>query len=281
MSRTGLTRRRLLQAGAAAAAGLGFYTWQWEPHWLEVVRLDLPVAHLPSSLVGRTLVQLSDIHVGPRVADAYLLDVFGQVSALAPDIVVYTGDLASFRDDGFYEQVERMYAAPPRGRLATLGTCGNHEYGPEWRHPEIADRLVGIAEAGGIRMLRNAIADVEGLQIVGLDDLWGQRFDGAAACLALDRSRAMLALSHNPDTVDLPAWTGFEGWILAGHTHGGQIKPPFLPPPVVPVRNRRYTAGTFDLAAGRTLYVSRGVGHLFQARFNVRPEVTVFTLQRA
>jgi predicted MPP superfamily phosphohydrolase len=81
--------------------------------------------------------------------------------------------------------------------------------------------------------------------------------------------------------VDLDAWRGFEGWILAGPTHGGQCKPPFLPPPIVPVRNRRYTAGVFDLPGGRTLYVNRGVGHLFQVRFNVRPEVTVFTLQRA
>lgn len=275
-----ISRRRLLQA-ATAAAGLGLYTWQWEPHWLEVVRRDLPVRHLPSSLLGRTLVQLSDIHVGPRVDDAYILDVFRQVTALAPDILVYTGDLASFRDDGFYEQVERIYAAPPRGRLATLGTCGNHEYGPRWIHPEIADRIAAIAEAGGIRMLRNAAADVEGLQVVGLDDLWARRFDSATPLATLDRTRGMIALSHNPDTVDLDAWRGFEGWILAGHTHGGQCKPPFLPPPIVPVQNTRYTAGVFDLPGGRTLYVSRGVGHFFQVRFNVRPEVTVFTLQRA
>lgn len=275
-----ISRRRLLQA-ATAAAGLGLYTWQWEPHWLEVVRLDLPVRQLPSSLIGRTLVQLSDIHVGPRVDDDYILDVFRQVTALAPDILVYTGDLVSFRDDGFYEQVERMYAAPPRGRLATLGSCGNHEYGPRWIHPEIADRVVAIAEAGGIRMLRNAVAEVEGLQIVGLDDLWGQRFDSATPLATLDRTRGMIALSHNPDTVDLDAWRGFEGWILAGHTHGGQCKPPFLPPPIVPVKNTRYTAGVFDLPGGRMLYVSRGVGHFFQVRFNVRPEVTVFTLQRA
>jgi len=275
-----ISRRRLLQA-AAAATPLWLYTWQWEPHWLEVVRLDLPVRHLPSSLLGRTLVQLADIHVGPRVADDYILDVFRRVTALAPDIVVYTGDLVSYRNDSFEAQAERMYAAPPRGRLATLGTCGNHEYGPRWAVPAVADRFVAIAEAGGIHMLRNAVADVEGLQIVGLDDLWGGRFDATRALASIDRQRGMLALSHNPDTVDLPVWQHFEGWILAGHTHGGQVRPPFLPPPIVPVQNRRYTAGVFDLPGGRTLYVNRGVGHLYELRFNVRPEITVFTLQRA
>ena len=55
----------------------------------------------------------------------------------------------------------------------------------------------------------------------------------------------------------------------------------FLPPPVLPVKNHRYTAGVFDVGPGRTLYISRGVGHLTQVRFNVRPEMTLFTLQRA
>ncbi len=276
-----LTRRQLL-GSAAAAAGLGLYTWRVEPHWLEVVRRDLPVQHLPQSLIGRTLLQISDIHVGPRVDNAYLLDVFARITALAPDILVYTGDFVSFDDTGaMREQFTRMYATPPHGRLATLGVPGNHEYGPRWAHPELAQRVLAVVEDGGIRVLRNAIADVEGLQIVGFDDLWGQRFDPDTALATLDRSRAMLALSHNPDTADLDGWRGFEGWILSGHTHGGQVRAPFLPPPIVPVQNRRYTQGAFDLPGHRWLYVNRGVGHLYRVRCNVRPEITVFTLQRA
>ena len=66
--------------------------------------------------------------------------------------------------------------------------------------------------------------------------------------------------------------------MLSGHTHGGQCKAPFLPPPLLPVRNRRYTRGEFVVGGNRRLYISRGVGHTLQVRFNVRPEVTVFTL---
>ena len=89
----------------------------------------------------------------------------------------------------------------------------------------------------------------------------GPAFQPAGRPSRLDMKRAAIALSHNPDTVDLPVWGDYEGWILAGHTHGGQCKPPFLPPPVLPVRNRRYTAGEFQLAGNRQLYISRGVGH--------------------
>ena len=71
------------------------------------------------------------------------------------------------------------------------------------------------------------------------------------------------------------------GWVLAGHTHGGQCKPPFLRPPALPVRNKRYSAGAIDAGNGRTLYINRGLGHLIRVRFNVRPEITLFTLRRA
>jgi len=99
-----------------------------------------------------------------------------------------------------------------------------------------------------------------------------------SALAALDPRRAALVLSHNPDTVDEPGWGEYEGWILAGHTHGGQCKPPFLPPPLLPVQNRRYTSGEFALSGGRKMYINRGVGHLLRVRFNVRPEITLFHL---
>ena len=275
------TRRRFMQTSAAAiASGLGFYTWQVEPHWLEIVRRPLPIVDLPVPLKGCTLAQLSDIHVGRQVSDRYVAQTFQRVQALAPDIVVYTGDFISY-DTDIYAHADRVYADPPQGRLATLGILGNHDYGPGWSQPAVAARLVDLLRAAGIRVLRNEVTEVAGLQIVGMDDLWAGKFSSVRALAALDRRRPAVALSHNPDTVDLPGWGGFEGWILAGHTHGGQCKPPFLPPPFLPVENRRYTAGVFDLVGNRRLYISHGVGHTLQVRFNVRPEVTLFELQAA
>ncbi len=275
-----LNRRRFLQLSAAAgvsAGSVGLWTWQVEPHWLELVERGLPVERLPRSWRGGRLVQLSDLHLGARVADDYLIETFRRVRDLAPEIVVYTGDLTSHETE-IDEHLARLLPEFARGCRATVAVFGNHDFGPGWAHPEVAARLRARLEAAGITVLSNEVAGLEGLEIVGLGDLWAGQFDVQQALARRNPRHAAIALSHNPDTVDLEGWGDYRGWILAGHTHGGQCKPPFLDPPLLPVRNRRYTAGEFELAAGRRMYISRGVGHTAQVRFNVRPEATLFEL---
>jgi predicted MPP superfamily phosphohydrolase len=88
-----------------------------------------------------------------------------------------------------------------------------------------------------------------------------------------------IVLCHNPDAVDVPCWGDYGGWILSGHTHGGQCKLPFFRPPILPINNKRYVRGEYDLGDSRRLYVNRGLGYIRRVRFLVRPEVTVFTLR--
>jgi len=282
-SRLRLTRRQLLKtalAGSGAALATGLYTWRIEPHWVQVVERSLPIARLPLALEGARLVQLSDLHIGPRVDDGYLAGVFTRVRQLEPDVVVYTGDFTSYHA-GIVEHAKRMFELLPLGRRGTFGTLGNHDYGRGWSNHANADSLAAAADAVGVRILRNEIGEADGLQVIGLDDVWADRFNARAAMAAVDTNRAAIALSHNPDTVDLPGWEKHEGWILAGHTHGGQCKAPFLPPPLLPVKNRRYTSGEFDLTGNRRLYINRGLGYLLRVRINARPEVTLFTLTRS
>lgn len=277
------TRREFLKGAAVAVGTLSAtvgYAWQLEPRWVTLERRRLPIDGLPAALEGRTLAHLSDLHVGPLVSDGYIRGVLLDVARLKPDIVVVTGDWTTWHP-GIVEQAERVYADLPHGRLATIGVLGNHDYGAHWIDTHNAARLADMARAAGCTMLRNEVTEVAGLQVAGMDDLWSSRFDVRRAVRQLDPTRAMLALSHNPDTVDLDGWDPFHGWILSGHTHGGQVKPPFFAPPLLPVRNKRYTSGTFELGNARSLYISRGIGFTLQVRFNARPEVTLFTLERA
>ena len=181
-----ISRRTLLRLGATSvAAGVGLYTWRVEPRWLEMVRRPLPIRGLPQRLAGRTLVHLSDVHVGTRVDDDYVLTTFRRVAELRPDIVVVTGDFVSHHAE-IFEHVRRIYQHFPKGRLATLATLGNHDYGPAWAHPEIAQRISDDVRACGIDVLRNEIRDVDGLQVAGLDDLWANRFAPEDALPKLD-----------------------------------------------------------------------------------------------
>jgi len=280
----GVTRRQFLRHGlgalGAGAALTGLYTWRVEPEWLEFVDRPLPVRGLPRELVGRTLVQVSDIHVGP-VDSSYLIETFRRTAALAPDFVVATGDFVTAGYEDAAEELARILPEFPRGALGTVAILGNHDYGFRWSTEKSAARVVAALDAAEIPVLRNESVSYAGLQFVGLDDLWSGRFDPDAAYETADPDAPTIVLSHNPDTVDLPGLQEDRGWILCGHTHGGQCKPPFLPPPILPVRNRRYTAGEFRLSGGRRMYINRGVGYVLRVRFNVRPEVTVFRLERS
>ena len=281
-----LNRRRWLKRaiGTVVAGGIatGVYSHWIEPFWVDFVRRELPVGNLPATWHGRTLVQISDVHVGHRVRDDFLIESFQHVAELSPDVVAFTGDLLSLRPDGSppYDQLSRVVKHFPRGRLATLGVLGNHDYGRGWAEPRVAARVVDLLQARGMRVLRNEVAAIEGLEFIGLDDLVACHCDGAKALDSMN-STASVVLCHNPDAADEAFWGDFRGWILAGHTHGGQCKPPFLPPPMLPVKNKRYTAGEFDLYDGRKMYINRGLGHLQRVRFNVRPEITVFKLVAA
>lgn len=280
-----ISRRRALQAAAAGLLGgsgaSALYALRIEPHWVRVHRRDLPVIGLPAGLVGKTLVQISDLHVGPIVDSNYLAATLELVASLGPDLTVITGDFMHCQGDERVEAVSRLFRDFRPGPLGCLAVLGNHDYGKGWDKTESADLLCRTLERQGVKVLREASEEVAGLQVIGLEDLWGPRFHPESFLKSLDWDKPTLALCHNPDAVDLPIWEGFRGWTLSGHTHGGQCKPPFLPPPILPVKNRRYTRGAFDLAGGRSLYINPGLGYLKRVRFNVRPEVTAFRLTSA
>ena len=278
-----ITRRHFLySAGGALAAGLGAagYATAIEPEWIELVERPLAVPHWPGHRQGKTLLHLSDLHAGHRVSSGYLRRVCARARELKPDLVVYTGDFID-TDPSRLGDTTGILSELPLGTSATFGVLGNHDYGAGWSQNDLASELRSILSARGIRILGNTSADLSGLIIAGCDDLWAKRCRTEEALRACKPGAAMIALAHNPDIADQTAWHGKKGVILSGHTHGGQCKPPFLPAPLLPVKNKRYAAGFYDLEPVRAIYISRGVGHLTRIRFNVRPELTLFTLVAA
>ena len=278
-------KRRVFFKGLGSLVGFGaltsFYSWQVEPFWLEFVHLKMPVKNLPDNLIGKTLMQISDIHVGPIVRNNFLKDSFRRAAKLEPDFVVYTGDFVHYEGPQTLVQLQQIAQNFIKGKIGTAGILGNHDYGKSWADPNVAHSITEILESFHIPMLRNDQIETEGLNFMGIDDYWGTNFFPEEIMQKYDSGKANIILCHNPDVCDVNIWNGYQGWILAGHTHGGQVKPPFLDAPVLPVENKRYDKGKIDLKDGRILYINRALGHLWQVRFNVRPEITIFELEKA
>jgi predicted MPP superfamily phosphohydrolase len=214
---------------------------------------------------------------------SYLVAVIESVNRLRPDLIVVTGDLVT-HGTGLPEHACRLLA---RLDAPTLVSFGNHDYGKLRGLGGVEIDVAPVLEEGlkahRITVLRNSATAISRgdarLWFVGLEDLWSGRFSPPAAFARVGRSAGepVIAMSHNPDTA--PALESYGAdWILAGHTHGGQVRLPGWGAIMLPVQNRQWQQGLYELRGCR-MYVSRGVGYLFASRFACRPEVPIFTLR--
>ncbi len=223
------------------------------------------------------MIQLSDLHANGPVPTDYLVKAIEHVAALKPDVILMTGDLTDYAHHE--NKVCRLiYEKIPATPLGTYAVFGNHDYGHGWKDIQKADKLEYDLRKTEVTFLRDEAKIIDGLQLIGLDDKWCPRYSPQKVLKNADRELPTLVMAHNPDTSDEDIWDDIECYTLSGHTHGGQCKPPFLPPPLLPVKNRNYTRGEYQVTTKRKLYINSGLGFVRQMRFNVRPEITVFTL---
>ena len=210
-----------------------------------------------------------------------MIESLKKAQRLQPDFVVYTGDFISYENDTQIDELGIVMKEAVRGTKGTLAILGNHYYGHNWSQPNVANKVVKVLKDVGITTLRNEQHEVDGLHLIGIDDYWAINFQPEKVMVKIDANKANLVLCHNPDVCDLDIWQDYEGWFLSGHTHGGQVKPPFLNPPILPVQNKKYTAGEIALSGNRTLYINRALGNLLHLGCNVRLEITLFELTSA
>jgi predicted MPP superfamily phosphohydrolase len=278
---TRMTRRKFLAALGCGVAGSGLYVRVIEPHWLTVGRHTVPLGRGKGGPPLRIL-QLSDLHASHVVSLDFLGEAVRLGLELRPDLICLTGDFITRgyeRLAGYAEVLRPLAAAAP-----TLACLGNHD-GGLWaaRRHGYADthRVREVLARAGVTLLHNSAQTVRvrerRLRVVGLGDVWAGEMQPMIAFAHPDPGAdTTIVLSHNPDTKDhLKAYP----WdlLLSGHTHGGQVKLPFLGAPVCSVRDRRFLEGLHPWA-GRWVHVSRGVGNLWGIRFNCPPEVSLLTL---
>ena len=281
MTRRPLSRRGFLLATGgvlAGVTGVGVDAFGWAPRRVQVSRHEVLVSGLPGALDGLTILHLTDLHLYAGMHEA-ARRAMRLADELSPDVTVITGDLVEHTS-----QLPELgpWLAACRGRMATVVTLGNWEH--QVRVPQA--EMERLCSAAGAQLLVNAGAVVERggarLGIAGLDDPRAGIPDPTAAVRDLRDSDPTLWLFHAPGYADLLARRGLPppAFALAGHTHGGQIRPPLMPP-IVPPASGRFVSGWYRDTFG-PLYVGRGIGTSgIRARFRCTPEVGHFTLRRA
>lgn len=244
-----------------------------------VVDVDIPVSELPEPLHGFSIVQISDVHVGPTIRRGFVETIVTSVNSLKADLIAVTGDLV----DGSVRDLS-AHTAPLAGLVARHGAffvTGNHEYYSDERAWTAEIRRLGLT------VLKNehVVLDHDGasLLIAGVTDLSAHRFERAQrsdpeAALrgSPDEVGAKILLAHQPNSATAAADAGFDVQ-LSGHTHGGQ----FWPWNLFVGLFQPFTAGLYRLK-DLWVYVNRGTGYWGPPnRFGVPSEITRIRLVAA
>jgi uncharacterized protein len=244
-----------------------------------VVKVDVPIAGLPTSLHGYSIAQISDVHVGPTIKRAYLNAIVNRVNALNADAIAITGDLVdgSVRRLALHTEPLRRLSAPDGAFFVT----GNHEYysgADEW----IAEmRRLGLTVLLNQHVVRER--DGVGVMIAGVADYTAHHFNPAhrsdphaAAAGAPGHVQVRILLAHQPRTAEAAAQAGYH-LQLSGHTHGGQFFPWNL---FVPLQ-QPFVAG-LNRVRDMWVYTSRGTGYWGPPkRFGAPSEITLVRLVAA
>lgn len=279
------TRRRFLQSALLAGVATAVYGSVHARHEIEVVQRTIRIRNLPDVFVGFRLVQLSDIHLVEFTEPWFLQRAIDQVNALKPDLVTLTGDFIS---RGPRSLDVTFKAMPVCAELLSTIRCP-HTYGVLGNHDAMAaPRLVTeLLRDRGIPILKNRAVPIER----GNQKLWLCGVDDAAAgvpyltdAVPQHPDGPVLLMAHEPDFANHvrkhPRFPLID-LMLSGHSHGGQVRLPWIGPLVLPPMGQIYSMGHYQLGHMQ-LYVNRGLGTVgAPIRLNCPPEITVITLVRA
>jgi len=227
---------------------------------VEISEHIVPIAGLTRPV---DVLHLTDIHL--RTRDAWLERLCDLVSAERPDLVALTGDVVTRGWEA--DAVDRFLGALPSAPLGKWAVMGNWEY---WggAPPEMWAPLLN---RHGVELLNDRVVALDGLDLAGTDDLLAgdPDLDGVFAALS---GRPTLLLTHSPGIFPRIARRPVSV-VLAGHTHGGQVRIPLLGPFFLPRGSGIYPWGWYEMD-GVWMFVSRGLGwSVAPVRWRAAPEI--------
>ena len=252
-----------------------FWAFFIEPNRLVVREQTIEIENWPRELDGLRIAVLSDIHVGASfIDDKKLRTIVDLTNERQPELIVILGDYmtkAHIAPESF-GPILKDFSAP----LGTYSVLGNHD---TWYSVDGVRR--GL-EQNGIKVLENEVLQINArgtsLWLVGLADLWTRPQWVRETVAKVPEGQPMIALTHNPDI--FPTLPQRVPLLLAGHTHGGQVRFPLIGTVVESSRyGDRYVRGHV-VENNHHLFVTTGIGtSIMPVRFGVTPEIVMLTLK--
>ena len=285
MSSLAIHRRKFLRIAAAAGVGVfGIDSVLLEPNRVRVVRQDVALKRWPERLNGFTIALLTDFHYDPVFSVHPIRASVDIVNGLGPDLVALTGDFVT--EPLFGPSAEGAKNADPcaeilgniKARHGLWAVMGNHDTTTSPKRVTAALRNVGV------QVLLNQSTPIERdgarFWLSGIGDAAERKSDLAATLRPIPSEESVVLLAHEPDFADHASRHPID-LQLSGHSHGGQIRFPFVPPLYLPALGKKYIWGRY--AIGKLiLYTNPGLGTVgIPARLNCPPEITILTLRRS
>jgi uncharacterized protein len=240
---------------------------------LEMSRHDIAIRDLDPRLEQLTVGFLSDTHVAPFLRKDFFVRAAEELMARAPEVILLGGDYVTWRRHIPLLSSRLLdHLSAPLGIYAVLG---NHDY---WSG---ADEITRLLESHGVAVARNGRRTLErngaSIDLVMVDELY--RGEPQLGLLDVPRKHLTILLTHHPDLIANVGDRRID-LMLAGHTHGGQIRLPLMGSIVVPSKfETKFDEGFFRVA-NTLLYVGRGLGSVPPVRILCKPEVAIFRFTR-
>lgn len=255
-----------------------------EPNRPRLIRKEIALRRWPARLDGFTIALLSDFHYDPVFSVHPLRSAVETVSGLHPDLVALTGDFVSLslfgpkRKGAAHAETCAALLRKLRAPHGVWSVLGNHD---AFSDP---DRVTNALQGAGILTLSNQSVAIEKesarFWLAGVDDVLGGTADLPSTLQPVPSDEAVVLMAHEPDYADLVAAYPVD-LQLSGHSHGGQLRIPFMRPLYLPPLAKKYVWGLFKIRA-LTLYTNAGIGTVeLPVRWNCPPEITLMTLRRA
>jgi hypothetical protein len=238
------------------------------------------------------IVQLTDLHVGLYKNEKYITSLAQKIRQINPDLILMTGDY-------ILEKETNAEALRPLSlvttKIPTYATSGNHEYSLGWETAmedgHYRDKTTTLRQVFSdiqVNFIENDVVNLEikgqKISLVGLREIWTQYPELNTVLEELNKQTETnsykILLSHNPDVTLTPNSSLFN-LILSGHTHGGQIRLPYIGavPPLPDRLGHHYDRGLFSLSSNNYLYISEGLGEAGpRARLFCPPELTTLEI---